>query len=337
MLTSLATALALVPSAHAGGAWKHVAVSSAISVTLPLDVSPMTADQGNVPGQRVWWYAGRDATYSVSSRPLAEKDMAKTTPDLVLGTAVIDACNSLLWPHVKLQRDIMLNGWPGLDVLIVDDFGPAQAMRMYVVGQSLYTLCETYSRAIGRPAGVDKFMNSLVLNPAPSVGPLRTPGPTFTTFEPEGGRFSVGLPAAPKPLLTDPKIKPWNHFETQYGDRYYFVAYDDVPPDAPSNTDFQAMLQHAYLHGIHGKLLKHSSFVRDGQEYSTSEFTVTELLNGRLDTAIVAGRAYLVVMIYPTGHAGSKDIDEFFGSFRVAATAPFSEKDPRGVASTPQL
>lgn len=322
MLTSLGIALALGSTSHAAGAWRHVAVSSAITVSLPPDVSPITADQGNVPGQRIWSYAGSDATYLVSSRPLAEKELTSTTPDLILGKVAVDTCNSFLLPNIKLQRDILLNGWPGLEALIVDDFGPAQAMRMYVVGKTLYTLSETYSKAIGRPAGVDKFMNSLILSPAPSLGPQLTPGPTFTKFEPEGGRFAVELPAAPKPLLTDPNIKPWNHFETQYGDRYYLVAYSDIPPGAPSNADFRALLQRAYLHGIQGKQLKSSSFVRDGQEYSTSEFTLTGVLNGRLDMTVVGGRAYLVSMFYPTGHAGSKDIDEFFNSFRVVAPTP---------------
>jgi hypothetical protein len=93
-------------------------------------------------------------------------------------------------------------------------------------------------------------------------------------------------------------------------------------------------MQRAYLHGAQGKMLKSSSFTRDGQDYLTCEFVMTDVTDGRLDTTVFDGRVYTIVMIYPTGHAGSGDIDEFFNSFHLVARPPAAEGDRPSVIST---
>ena len=319
MIASLAIGLALIGPAKNTGAWKFVPVSPGITVTLPPDASPITLDQGNAPGQRVWSYAGSDATYRVCSRPLAQAELASTTPDLILGKAVIDACRLCLLPWIKLQRDILFNGWPGLEAVVVDDFGPAQAMRTYVVGKTLYTLSETYSRTIGRPVGVDTFLTSLVLTPRPPAGPQRNPRPSFTTFQPPDGRFSIGMPATPTPMPakmhTRKTSTPQHDFAATYGNRYYVTAYFDLPPDAPAESEVRATVLRDFLHGDRKRLLKTSTFTRDGHEYSSVEISGMEQMGGRVDITVVGSRVFLVTMFYPTGHAGSKDIEAFFGSF----------------------
>ena len=326
MFTLLIAAYAATSFHRPSAAWEQVAVSPAITISLPSGAAPITVDHPSAPGQQLWTYADKSACFIVSTQPLTAKNLADASPDIILGNAVIGACNALSHPNIKLHRDVLFNGWPGIETLIVSDNSIAQAMRTYVVGSTLYLLSETYSATSGRPDGVDTFMNSLVINPTPASGPQQTPGPVFKSFAPDGGQFSIGMPAAAKADPSDPSApkdgNPMHQFQAQYGDRFYSVAYLTIPSDAPSATEVRAYVQQKFLEGLKAKPLKSTTATRGGQEFSTAEFTQSDLCGGRLDVTVAGGKVYLICMIYPTGHVGSKDIEEFFSSFHALPATP---------------
>ncbi|HLK14208.1 MAG TPA: hypothetical protein VKT78_05335 [Fimbriimonadaceae bacterium] len=311
MITSLLLGL-VTAATRTDAAFEQVAVSPTITVSLPKSATPLKADAPD-PSMKLWSYTDGTASYIVSTHPLTDEELAKATPDMILGNSVLGACGSMSHPNIKLHRDVLLNGWPGVETLIVSDNKYASAMRSFVVGKSLYMLCETYAATSGRPDGVDTFLGSLVISPAPAAGPLETPGPVFKAFAPEDGKLSILMPATPKKSET--AMPGW---DAQYGDRFYTVGYLDMPADAPAPAEALPLIKQKLIEGMKAKATKSSTFTRDGLEFNSTEVSISELCAGRIDLGLSGGRLYVVMMIYPTGHAGSKDIDTFFNSFKVS-------------------
>jgi hypothetical protein len=74
------------------------------------------------------------------------------------------------------------------------------------------------------------------------------------------------------------------------------------------------------LNSLKSKPLNPTTPVIPGdQTFNTTQFTGPDGLGGRLDITAHGNRFYAVLMLYPVGHAGSPDIDAFFGSFKLVA------------------
>lgn len=326
MITSLIVGYALLGGPKGAGAWKQVAVSSSIAVSVPADATTTTGAESAGPGGQSWSFADEKCEYTVCVQPVDADKLAKDPPDVVLADQVMDGLIDLMQPKLKSQRDALFHGWPGLDTVVVQANGSARETRSYLVDKTLYKLVETYTVDGGRPIGSEKFLDSLVVTPAPKDGGLAAAGPVFKKIRPDGAGCEVAMPGTPDQMADKPSKpgeQPSHGIDSQYGNRFYLLAFADVSPDAPGADALRGATLRDFVHRIKADLVSSKTVVRHGSEFLSAQIHVDDMMDGRVDVTTSDTKVYILAMMYPTGHVGSPDIDTFFDGFKVdGAKAP---------------
>src|SRR5579862_4940028 len=227
LLAVLLPGLLLLQEPPAG--WSKTILAPGLAISLPPGVKPDPDNKKQQAGFKMWSYSAGPAVFQVQLMADYEKSEPGVTPDRIAVEYLSGILGESKKATVKRQRDIVLNGWPGLDDLLsldLKDQGSfAMWVRTYVVAGSLYSVSVMYAPEFGRPATAEPFLNSLSLEGAAKPGPLTSPGPTFTTFAPKGGGFSIGMPATPTqdelPTGTGPGKSILHRFKATYGNRVY--------------------------------------------------------------------------------------------------------------------
>lgn len=305
--------------------WHKVELSASISVALPETAIPTEAKPADgfklPPGEKLdhFEYINGKTSYVIGANTFTADEMKEITPDQVLANAVRGASHGLAASTIKRQRDITLNGWPGIEFMLSGDETSGQS-RVYLIGRTMYQLLEVYPTAKGRPDGVDTFLGSFSLRPAPTRGPLAMPGPAFTTFAPTNSKCSISMPGKAELLLSpaaDGSKAAFAQYLARYGNRVYMLGFVDMPKEPGDETTRLKIIGQMLLgfDGTQNEAPKTES--RGSLTFDRVFFTLPDGGVGRGEIAIAAHRAYAVIMLYPPGHAGSPDIDTFFSSFKI--------------------
>lgn len=313
-IVSLVGLIAVAPAQ----AWRKIELSPHLKVSLPSTAVPVGPPKTEA-GARVWTFMDRHATYLVESYTGKTKDELAMTPDAVLEATIEGICEPAGNPMIKKQRDILLNGWPGLEDVIVDDSG-ALSVRVLFVEKTTYTLAVVYPPSNGRPAGAETFLNSLTIVPPPPAGPQKSPGPTFQPFAPPGSDFEIGEPSKPEPeKITLESGAFLYRYSATYGNRTYVAAYTDALRDAPSGV-LRDSVRDEILDALKAKPVKPPDQVTRGNlTFDNVEFTADKGLGGRVNVTEKGRRVYALMVVYPVGHAGSPDVDAYLDSFKLLA------------------
>ena len=319
--------------------WNKVVINKEVTVYLPPGAKPNADNKKQAADSQLWIFSLGATVFEVEVMPNYEKGEPGITPDRAMAEYISGTLQEAKRASIKRQRDITINGWPGLDDLLALEMKVegnfAMLEKTYAVAGSLYSVSVMYASEFGRPASAEPFLNSLEIKAAAKAGPLTTPGPTFTPFAPTGGGFTIGMPSTPieeeVPLSKGDKKSLLHRFTALYGNRAYIANYVAFPPEAPEMTQDEknqilAMLVDTVVKGMEAKAVGQPTTIRhDDLEIVTVECARPDGVVCRVQATVAQRRIFVMVMACPAGHAGAPDIDTFFNSFKLLPPAPKSK------------
>jgi hypothetical protein len=291
-------------------------------VTLPAAPNKLPAEgtkvwQVKVPGQGV---------YIIGAFSVKEKGKQPPTDQLLAAMAAGTVSSS--GGRVVEQRDLVLQGWPGLEIKIRSaEGGFTSWTRNYVVKEMGFQVCAVSVRPDGQMPGMKAVFDSVRL--PGGVGPVKVAGPEFLPFTFPDTGVSVMLPGTPKTSLEPMPGNPYGlslHVATtDYGNRTYFFAYEDVPDAAKEEVTPERLPQtldgmnQEMIAGVKGKLVKRSTYTLHGISIKSAEFTAPEDGYGRVASFYSEGRIYILLVTVPGALKGAPELATFFGSIKPPA------------------
>lgn len=298
--------------------WKRIALSPHVSMSIPPGAVAIDPGTPAPKDTKLWAFFDGHAAYLAMIWTASSKEDLEDPPDQALAAAIAGLGSSMEKPMIKSQRDILVNGWPGLEDLIVSEGKQATLVRVFYLGKQGIMMGVSYVPTHGRPATSDVFFSSLKITPVTASGPLKTAGPTFEPLQPKGADFTIGMPSkAETSQDMGSSGATLYEFLARYGNRTYMTGYLDFPVSMEARAAVAAA-RHDCLYAAKAKVLKEAEDVKRGEQtFSTMDFTAPNGMGGRLDITTREHRVYVMLMLYPVGHAGSPDIDAFFSSFKL--------------------
>jgi hypothetical protein len=222
------------------------------------------------------------------------------------------------------QRDMVLNGWEGLEFQGSTPSGTVWG-RVFRVDHSLVEL------AIGVagtkfPFGSRKFLDSLQLPKGVPNGPHNTVGPTFTIYPLAELELQASFPKKPTrdSMLygSGDNAIPLVRYQAAYGDRLFVVVGFNVPSQAlgrvtPDQID--ALLSEAasgIAKSLNMNILKQKKSEIGGTRGLSAELTGYDFA-ARVQATYVNGRVKVAFALAPQAIYPSEEIEKFFGSISV--------------------
>lgn len=313
-------------SARQPGTWTSHKSADGLTFAVPASAKPIDLGRPeDSNGERTETQAYIDGTTTFLATFTTKKPDAsdKATPDQALADFFAGFASHVEPFVVRQQRDLLLQGWPGLEDLVVSRGKSAVWSRIYLVGTTSACLVCGYPATGGRPDSAEKFLQSLVI-PKASIGPATKAGPTFAPFTPEGAGFTVGMPHTAKVEELPSGGTILHRYTARYGNRSYSASYMALPPEfsklsgAQQTSALTVLLDHAVT-GLDAKPVgTPKSVVHDGLSFLGVDCRTDDGIAGRVEAAMHGGKGYALVAVYPLGHSGAPDLTEFFASFQLA-------------------
>jgi hypothetical protein len=302
--------------------WQTIPVAKGWTVEIPKGMTELKVapEKGVKSSGRA--FTDGDAIYTVT---IASTSSGKSA-DKSISDVVTNICHTLSPATVKFQRDVLLNGWPGLENVILGHDDTAVCMRTYDIDGTIYRLGVGYTSDSGRPDTSERFLTSLKGNSV-APGPLITPGPVFQSFQPPTQSFSIFMPGTPR--VEDEKITAAgpntvsHRYLAEYGNRVYIAGYVDLESDVSkaSEGDQVKLLTLLLDHAASGLNAKPDGppkpVTRNGVVFQFINAYTSDGVAARIEATLEGNRGFAAVMVFPYGHAGSSDIEQFFNSFKL--------------------
>jgi hypothetical protein len=223
------------------------------------------------------------------------------------------------------QRDLVLQGWPGLATTLRSADGLTMAVRTFRTQDLVIQFGGMFLTARGRPPKLDRFLNSLKL---PEQGELKEPGAALTRYPLGESGLSALFPEAPQmeeiAMGNRTKTVPMFAYKAEYARRAFSVAYLDIPSDKePSDAeldkgryDFTELILSLFK-AKKGK--QADKTVGDIQGLFT-EYTIADEAEGRIFICFLGTRVVVLSDMAPCGYDAPKTIETFFKSLQTAPT-----------------
>jgi hypothetical protein len=305
--------------------WKPFFMPGGYSVQAP---APMKAidrallDTPTHPESRYWVGITSAAVYVTALEVVYEKDLKDAPPMRALAMFV----GGVLEPKgvLRSQRDILLNGWPGLEIEYTDGADRSR-FRAYVLGNTIFQAGVGWPDGKPAPAEADRFLSSMLTPDKLGRGPQKTVGPEFAVHELPGGKISLRLPGTPDT----------SHVETQwptakvvvtrhvagYGDRVFSCAYLDVPDEAIQELvdDEDAILEKLTDEMLSATPAKGRKLAKRtmGKINVLTATAKIKYLTMRADTFRRGNRIYTVYMVAPEFLVNGDEGKAFFDSIKL--------------------
>jgi len=231
--------------------------------------------------------------------------------------------------EITEQRDIVLQGWPGIELKIHSFEGLSGWMRAYIVNDVIYQVAAATNRADGQFFGVRQMFDSIKL--PFGQGPLTEAGPKPAAFTFPGTDVLATMPGTPEVKVEALKGNRYgltmHAAVVNYGNRSYLLAYSDIPEKVTKEAlpDHLINLLEAWgdelVPGLKGKNIKERQYTVKGVTVLSSEFTSSPGIPayGRIDTLYLKGRCYLLLAMVPQALKSSSEVVKFFGSLEIKA------------------
>lgn len=303
--------------------WKTQTFAEGVSleVPIPLNKSPKAFKDPGMTTVELW--AGLDGvtSYLVTVGHLRDPEKTKT-PQLFSASAagLISGGKGTLIG----QRDLLLQGWPGLATTVRGDDGLSLAGRTFRTKDCFVQIGVTFLTAAGRPPAADRFLNSLKL---PGEGDLKEPGPVLSRYPLGESGLSAIFPSPPElketPMGKGAKTATLFAYSADYALRTFSVAYLDIPT-TEKHTDDEADkarydLTDEIVAGFGGKKGKQMDENIGEEQGLLTEFTVQNDEKGRVLVYLLGARVVIVLEIAPRGYEVPKSIEAFLHSVQVKA------------------
>ncbi|MFI5386309.1 MAG: hypothetical protein ACHQ50_09335 [Fimbriimonadales bacterium] len=309
--------------------WKTIVLPGGYSVDAPcelVEVSKGLGEETMPAGCRMWLGLDSGAAYTVLVGKMSPEETAKTAPDRVLSNVVFGMLESRVKGEIRAQRDILFNGWPGIEVEVVGNPSLRAKTRTFVIRDTILQLAAIWKEPGFAPAGLSRFLDSMLIPKSAGRGPQQSAGPSFTICSLPEGKISVRLPS--KPERTVHTFGSQDHpgtmirFEADYGNRMYICAYFDLPDEAMADL---ADHERDLLQTVNGNAIEAAK--GKGQHDVTYDFekhtvlsSTAKLAGGglaRVDSFVRDNRVYLLMVEAPEPLMQTDEVKLFFSSIKL--------------------
>lgn len=268
-----------------------------------------------------------DAVYFVSDTPVDAKEKTAVPPDQQIAIYIFSAMQSLDGSKLASYSDVLLDGWPGVEIKVDDAKGERQIWsRVYDMDGQIIEVGAIYEKETGPSPEAAAVLNSLKQT-KPKYGPLSSPTIGFANVEPDGMAFHVDFPDSAKdePEEVGPESQQitMHHYSYMRDMRAFDLSYiqlpsamvDGMPPEGAEDLRQTAM--DSLMNGIHAE--KDSSTIeqRDGNDWLTERFHIKNFAVGRADVLYLNGRVYTLFAFGPEPWQDAPEFKRFFDSFEV--------------------
>jgi hypothetical protein len=297
-----------------------------VSATLP--AKPEEDKEGDKGSDRKSFLSvSSDALYYVSDTPVDAKEKAALPPDQQLAVYIYGALESLEGSKLTSYSDILLDGWPGVEIKVDDAKGEREIWsRVYDMNGHIIELGTIYEKDNGPSPDAATVLNSLKQD-KPKYGPLTSSTIGFANVEPDGMPFHVDFPDAakdePQSFDADGDKITVHHYNYVRDMRLFDFSYMDLPSgytegmpsDGPEQIRNGALS--SVMKGLHGDIDSSTTQQRDGNDWLTAQFHVKGYGVGRADVLYLNGHIFTLVAIGPEPWMDAPEFKRFFDSFEV--------------------
>ncbi|MEZ0327232.1 MAG: hypothetical protein ACAH95_15140 [Fimbriimonas sp.] len=320
---------ALVPLVILAQGWKTHTIADGLSMTLPSPPITMDVKIEDNPGANTWASIHPDGS-SIIIGYFPIQPSQKEMPRDELMAAFL---SGHLEGDIELvkQRDIALNGWPGLEYVTKEEDTPVLS-RLYVTGKSMYYVAVTSETEKGIAPIAQKIFASLKFPSSMAKGPELKPGPTFTPFS-LSDSVKIGFPKEPKkekiPMPENELKLVMDRSSTSYGNRVFAAGVVQIPDDKMDEVASESLapilgsVNEELVTSLKGKPLVTRSYKLGGVEVMSQTFlSGDKFLWGRVDTFLHGKRVYTVFTFLPAAAKAGPEVEEFFKSIQISEAPP---------------
>ncbi|HVT11593.1 MAG TPA: hypothetical protein VHE55_04955 [Fimbriimonadaceae bacterium] len=304
--------------------WKTAFLPGGYSIQAPGPVKSMDKLTEMPPGTRGWMVLA-DAIYTVALD--ATVDLKEAPADQILAANVNEAVGKT--GTLTGEKDLILNGWPGIEAEFVSDDAFHGRVRAYVVGSTVFMAGVQWEK--DEPAAnVTRFLGSMMTPDKAGRGPLKHAGPDFAEYKLEGTALTVRLPG--KPEKSEYQIGTPDHpnkgirFEADYGNRIFSCIYSDIPKDADEagqvladhEEEVRQQLNDEFMGAVPAAKERHdATYDFEGHKVLSSTAKVKQGFRVRIDSLLVDRRIYALISVCPQALSESDEIKGFFKSIKL--------------------
>lgn len=296
--------LVLLASQAKTDPWRPVFLPGGFSVQCPGPVKRIVPGDGEEPmppGFQGWMVLYKNAIFAITLGTTQETK--QTPPDQTLSTAQFGLLEGD--GTITAQKDILLNGWTGVEFDFSYETGVHGRSRAYVVGGSIVQAAVEWTDA--EPAAdVSRFLGSMMTPDKAGRGPFKHAGPDLADYKLEGARLTVRLPAKPAKseiAIGTPEIPgKLFRFTAAYGNRQYLCVYTDMPKEL---TDLIEPGQEPADH--------EEEMLQDVNDSAMTSMTP----HGRHDMTYFLGKHKVLSSTAKMGHGGMVRVDSFRDGTRI--------------------
>jgi hypothetical protein len=228
---------------------------------------------------------------------------------------------------IVMQKDLMLNGWPGVETRHEMEDETYLICRSYAMpGQcATFTIGGPFDEKLNAPAA--KFFASIKLPPKVGQGPLKVAGPEFKPYTVGDTGVSIEFPNPPTLQNHDvPGIhkRKMSQYISTYVNRIFSIGHTDLEedevasmsPDEIAETLRQTHEQ--FARGLGVKSVKPVASKFAGRESFRSTYAVPKIFaQARVETVMIGRRAFFAMSLTPPVLAKSPEVEKFFASIKV--------------------
>jgi len=238
----LVHALAFVLTAQATGQkWLDQTFLNGVTFSTPVALKKYDLSKSKkAPGvetMEIWTGTDKGTTYFMETfkPPMGSKDNTAT-----ILSGFLSGLQESHKGDIDGEKNLLLQGWPGVAVTTVGPTGLTIATRCYFVnGWVLESSC-AFATALPRPASCDQFLNSVHL---PKDGTMKATGPVLYRYPLGDSGISVVLPSEPEE--SDFTAHAWGtsvktrNYGSEYCYRIFVAGYFSLPASTkdPSASD----------------------------------------------------------------------------------------------------
>lgn len=260
-------------------------------VILQLPGPPRTV--ANEYDTRVWATETENLgeTVVLTSSPMTPFD----SPPLTLAMTVQGGAGGYRGKLVA-QRDLVLNGWPGIEGRVESEGMPTARIQAFRVKDRLFVVLSTLDEKSN-----DRIFGSIALAARFGKGPQGQAGPVWRRAA--LGGLSVELP--------DEATVEADRLTGSYANRAYTLSVSKLDPKRANLAALEANGAKA------GKT--EAGILGDAASERAEGSAVEGKMTFRAESATVDGRTVTLTAFVPTSLRDAPEVKRFFGSFRAAA------------------
>jgi hypothetical protein len=305
-------------------AWSILKTTSGVSVSTPIKLTKQDLKETDSQfGKEELWNGDADG-FSLLLNIATVKTGDKSTLPEMFTDAITDLMDSDKDVIIG-ERDLLLQGWPGLAFTIRRSDGTTLVSRVFLVDNVVINVNGLYPTGAPRPAAIDRFLDSVRL---PGTGTTKQAGPQLARFPFGDNGLSALFLCSPARQESESgkgagAVKVISYVST-YALRTFSVSYQDLPViqsatlvgkklDWAESQYITGMLQ-----GLGAKKVKEQHLAIGPDPALCADFTRNGNFAGKVLAYVHKDQVIILLAAGPAAYGDPKEVDLFLHSVESA-------------------